>query len=132
MAAALIFSASASAYDVPSTIFERDGKFSPPRLAAFVASVEPSIREWPARFRNERHESEVRLATSRVVKEINAVDLSGIRDQAVLTNGAHTLSMAHNIDLGSGPKAKETFELAIALNPESRRTNYLFGITTVR
>lgn len=124
----LTFSGFAWASDVPTSILSVDKKFDSSKLTNFVKTVEPHIREWPPRFQSREQESQIRNATSAVVKEIEALSLGAIRDQDALTNIAHTLAMAHNLDLGTGEKAKITFEQAIALNPENRRTNYLFGM----
>lgn len=111
-----------------SSVLGPDGKPSASHVSAFVASVEPFIREYPPRFKDNQHQEQVLGATKQVVVELETADLSSVKDQKLLTDIAHTFAMAHNVNLGTAPKAKSTFESALALNPNDRRTNYLFGM----
>jgi hypothetical protein len=66
-----------------------------------------------------------------MVDELNALDLSDVKDSDVLTSIAFIFSMAHNLDLGTAPKAKEVFERSLSMNPDNLRSNYLFGMFLV-
>jgi tetratricopeptide (TPR) repeat protein len=104
------------------------GQLDPALVAKFVAWVEPSIKQYPPRFNDKAMQKQVTEATRHVVSELDAADLSSSNNQELVTNAAFIYAMAYNIDLGTAPKAKRTFELAIALNPDDRRANYLFGM----
>ena len=127
----LLFPTAAEATEIPSTVIGTDGAIDPAKVAAFVVSVEPSLREWPTRFRSKEHKKQVLGAMQRVIRQLNGAKVSDPTDQELLTNVAHILAMGHNADMGTAPAAKELFEKAIALNPEDRRTNYLFGMFLV-
>jgi hypothetical protein len=124
----LLFALPACAFAGVNTVLSADGKLDPAKLELFVAWVEPSIRQYPPRFKDKEHQDQVVGATQGVVKELLATDTSQVKDQKTVTNVAHTFAMAHNIDLGTAKQAHATFEKAISLNPEDRRTNYLFGM----
>ena len=111
-----------------SSVLRPDGTLDPARLAAFVAWAEPCIRDWPPRLTGSDHQAQVLDSTRRVVEELDAVPVSAITDQRTLTNIAYSLAMAHNLDLPTSLKAKQAFERAIAINPNDRRANYLFGM----
>jgi tetratricopeptide (TPR) repeat protein len=104
------------------------GKLEAVRVEEFVAWVEPFIKQYPPHFKDETNKKQVVEATRRVVSELDATDLSSVTEQQLVTDAAFIYAMAHNINLGTAPKAKRTFERAISLNPDDPRTNYLFGM----
>ena len=101
------------------------------RIASFAASIAPFLREYPPSFQDAEHERRLRRTTMEMVDELNALDLSDVKDSDVLTSIAFIFSMAHNLDLGTAPKAKEVFERSLSMNPDNLRSNYLFGMFLV-
>ena len=98
------------------------------KVEEFIAWAEPSIREYPPRFRDADQERRINLSTLLVTGEIKKLDPKTIKDAALLTNLGHILGMGNNLDLATGDQAKVFFERALSLEPNSRRANYLFGM----
>ncbi|HRE15674.1 MAG TPA: tetratricopeptide repeat protein [Rhodocyclaceae bacterium] len=104
------------------------GALDEQRLAAFVNSVEPYIKEWPPRFRDQSQRAELLNSVASAIKQLSKIDLSAIKKQQVLVDVAHLYAMAHNLDFNTAAQAKSTFEKAIAIDPNDRRTNYRYGM----
>ena len=106
-----------------------DGKqIDPKKVEEFIAWVEPTIREYPTRFKDADQEKRINLSALLVTTEIKKLDPKTIKDAALLTNLAHILGMGNNLDLPTGEQAKTFFERAVSLEPNSKRANYLFGM----
>ena len=114
-----------------ATVLDDKGRPDALLVAQFVATFAPQIGDYPPVFSSREQQEQVHAKTLQAVQELTSADLSAVRDQALLANIAQVFSMAHNLDLGTSQQAKSTFEQALALDPENRRTNYLFGMHLV-
>jgi tetratricopeptide (TPR) repeat protein len=104
------------------------GALDEKNLAAVIVTVEPYIKEWPPRFTDRTQQSTIIGLVTESVQQLSTFRIDSIRNQHVLTDLAYLYAMAHNVDLDTADKAKTAFERAIAMNPNDRRTNYLFGM----
>jgi tetratricopeptide (TPR) repeat protein len=98
------------------------------KVAAFIEWVEPAIREYPPRFKDEEQQKRIYISTLLVTGEINKIDPEAMKDPELLTSLAHILGMAYNLNIPTGDKAQAFFKRALVLSPESRRANYSFGM----
>ena len=114
-----------------ASVLAADGSIDPGRLQAFIASVEPSIRSYPPQFRDQAHRDEIMALTQKVGTELINMDYASVSDPGLVTDVAHVLAMAHNLDFDTARQAKQWFEAALAASPNDRRTNYLFGMFLV-
>lgn len=108
-----------------------EGALDPERVSSLIRSVEPAIRGYPPQFRDRAHRNSVVASMTQAVGELSKIDLTTQTNVALLTDVAHLLAMGHNLDLGTGVRAKSTFEQALALAPDDRRANFLFGMYLV-
>ena len=113
---------------VSSIMGADETQIDPKKVEDFIAWVEPSIREYPPRFKDDDEEQSLQYCALLVMGEIKKLDPKTIKDAAVLTNLAHILSMGNNLDFPTGAQAKTFFEHALSLDPNSKRANYLFGM----
>lgn len=116
------------AEQVSSIMTDDDKQIDPKRVGEFIAWAEPSIREYPPRFKDADQEKRINLSALLVTGEIKKLDPKTIKDATLLTNLGHILGMANNLDLPTGEQAKLFFESALSMEPNSRRANYLFGM----
>ncbi len=124
----LFFALVAEAADPVTSVSNSAGKLNVAKVEEFISWAAPFIKQYPPRFQDEAHQKQVVDVTRHVVSELDSVDFSSVKDQKLITNAAFIYAMAHNVDLGTAPKAKNTFEKAVALNPNDRSANYLFGM----
>ena len=108
-----------------------EGALDPQRVSRLIQAVEPAIRGYPPQFRDRAHRDAVVASMTQAVGELSKMDFTGQTDVALLTDVAHLLAMGHNLDLGTAARAKSTFEQVLALAPDDRRANFLFGMYLV-
>ena len=116
------------AEQVSSIMSADDKQIDPKKVEEFIAWAEPSIREYPPRFKDADQEKRIKHSTLLVTGEIKKLDPKTIEDAALLINLGHILGMGNNLDLPTGEQAKLFFERALSLEPNSKRANYLFGM----
>jgi len=124
----LFFATAAQALEPVDSVVGSSGQLDAVRVADFVAWAGPLMKQYPPHFKSEADQKQVVDVTRRVVSELDSADIPSLKDQHLLADAAFIYAMAYNVNLDTGPQAKRTFEQAIALKPDDRRSNYLFGM----
>lgn len=127
----LFISISRGAEQVSSIMTSDEKRIDPKKVSAFIEWAEPSIREYPPQFKDEDQEKRIYFSTLLVTGEIRKIDPATIKDSELLTNLAHILGMANNVDIPTEDPTRIFFQKALDLSPNSRRANYLFAMYLV-
>ncbi len=101
------------------------------KIQTFINENSQFINQYPPKFKNNKHKKKVISKTKKILKKISKTNLDEILNFDLLINIAYIYSMAHNLDLGTGQLAKEIFERALSIQPDSKKGNYLFGMYLV-
>ncbi len=97
-------------------------------LKEYIAEVSPYIKQYPPHFKSKKQKKTITKRTKKIVRELNKLDLSKKNSDGFLIDAAQIYAMAYNLDLGTGTKARETFILALKLQPDNSKANYLYGM----
>ncbi len=97
-------------------------------LKEYIAEVSPYIKQYPPHFKSKKQQKKITKKTKKIIRKLNKLDLSKENSGDFLIDAAQIYAMAHNLDLGTGSKARETFVLALKLQPDNSKANYLYGM----
>jgi tetratricopeptide (TPR) repeat protein len=111
-----------------SSILAADGKsIDLQKMTQFTDWVAPHISYYPTDFADDAQKQRILSATQKVTDEILKTDVAQMKDAETLTTLGYILAMGHNVELHTAQKARECFDRALTLDPESRRANWLYG-----
>lgn len=122
------FTVSLQAIETINSVINSDGDLDNKYIQKFIDQTKPYIKEYPPRFKSKEHQEITISTTKNIIKEFKSTDLSTLNDANLLTNIALIYSMAHNLDLGTARNAKITFEKALSIDENNKKTNYLYGM----
>ena len=118
--------------DPVTSILAADGKTPDPvKVQKYIDWVERAMVEYPTHFASEDEKKTMVAAAEKVTDEIMAMDLQKMTDAKTITILAYILGMAHNVDLRTFGKAREFYQRALELDPDSVRANYLYGMLLI-
>jgi hypothetical protein len=110
------------------TVLSPAGDIDPAGIAELIDFVSPSIREYPVRFKDAAQRAAVVKAMHKAAADLTEQRVLSLKDPELATDVALVLAMGHNLDLGTANLAHQAYALALRINPESRRTNYFYGM----
>jgi len=97
-------------------------------LKRFIIENSPYIKDYPPHFKSKKHKKVIIKKTKAMINKLDKTELNKENSIESIINAAQIYAMAHNLDLGTGTKAKEAFSLALKLQPENSKANYLYGM----
>jgi len=98
----------------------------------FINAISPYARSYPPKIKNEQDKKEI---TDKLVKLSNMLETllaNQPKNIVLLTKAAFVHTMAHNVDIkGSFNKAKHNYEVALSIDTNSAKINYMYGMFLV-